>query len=489
MTLHPIRALIRCIALFCLITVAVLPSLAQVPVILAPTPRLQFFDASGNPLSFGCVFTYQVNTVTPLATFTDNTGVTQNANPVVLTAGGSASIWLQTGVAYTFKIASQGGLNCASGSTLYTVNGIGGGASSLTTIVPYSPTPTFQISAQNQLFQITLTGNASSQPLTAVGITPPGLVTWEITQDGAGGHTFSWPANSVGGCTIGGAALSTTLQHFIWDGVQAFATGPCVVGPGPTISAGNIFDFGLTPNLVTCVDSFHTITTSCGSLAAVTYNGQTATFGGSGNVNNGANPHSLALNEGNGNPLTGLTLGASQVPLGQSGADPSPVAVATTNTNQALGFNGANFITVPVTTIGAVSRTTLGGTTAIAGSPSTTNLITQAITMPSSGCPCRVLANWTLFMSTTNAGEFAIWVSDGSNVFATGSTATTGSSSHFSASASEMSPVTYGNGAVVTFTEVGSQDAGGTSNALVNSGVGAATEPSFLNLTVFQNAN
>src|SRR5262249_39756341 len=98
------------------------PAGAQTPVILAPLPQLQFFDQSGRPLAFGCVFTYQNNSTTPLATYTDYTGTTLNANPVILSAGGSANIWIQAGLAYSFRVKAAGGTNCAFGSTLYTVN-------------------------------------------------------------------------------------------------------------------------------------------------------------------------------------------------------------------------------------------------------------------------------------------------------------------------------------------------------------------------------
>ena len=174
-----------------LIFAACLPSGAQTAVVLAPVPQLQFLDQTGTPLAFGCVFTYETNSTTPLATYTDNTGTTENQNPVILTAGGSANIWLLAGQAYAFRVKSAGGDKCASGSTLYTVNGIGGGSTTLTTVVPYSATPAFMVAAQNQLFEITLTGNASAQPLTFVGVTPPSYISFQITQDASGGHTFS----------------------------------------------------------------------------------------------------------------------------------------------------------------------------------------------------------------------------------------------------------------------------------------------------------
>ena len=263
---------------------------AQTAVVLAPLPQLQFFDQTGTPLAFGCVFTYQVNSTTPLGTYTDYTGVTLNANPVILTAGGSANIWLAAGQAYTFRVVSAGGTNCASGGTLYTVNGIGGGSTTLTTVVPYSSTPAFQVAAQNQLFEITLTGNASAQPLTFVGITPPSYITFQITQDSSGGHTWSWPANSIGGCTIGSGANQVTTQQFVYNGTNATAVGPCVTGNGPIISAGAIYDFGLaSPPAIVCVDANFQLNTGCstGALTSITVNGQTIAAGGSGNVNAG----------------------------------------------------------------------------------------------------------------------------------------------------------------------------------------------------------
>jgi hypothetical protein len=214
------------------------PLRAQTAVVLAPVPQLQFFTQQGYPLAFGCVFTYQTNSVTPLGTYTDNTGVTLNSNPVILSAGGSANIWLQAGVAYTFRIMSAGGSNCSEGQTLYTVNGIGGGSSYLLTPVAYSPTPSFMVSAQVELFTITLTGNASANPLTFVGVNPPAIIFFQITQDATGGHSWSWPANSTGGCTINPAANSTTVQEFVYNGSVAEATGPC--SSGGTVDITNL---------------------------------------------------------------------------------------------------------------------------------------------------------------------------------------------------------------------------------------------------------
>lgn len=212
----------------------------NVPVTLSPLPVFQSWDQLGRPNAFGCVFTYQNNSTTPLATYTDVTGSTQNSNPVILSAGGAANIWIQAGQAYSFRVKLSGGTNCVSGQTIYTVNGIGGGAVQLSVTIPSSSTPLFPVSAQTELFTFTLTSNATSQPLTFVGVTPPATIFFQIIQDGSGGHTFSWPTNTVGGCTVGSAANQVTTQEFVYNGTNATAVGPCVIGNGPALDTGTI---------------------------------------------------------------------------------------------------------------------------------------------------------------------------------------------------------------------------------------------------------
>jgi hypothetical protein len=80
---------------------------AQVPVSLAPVPRQQFSDVNGNPLPGGLIFTYAAGTSTPLATYTDSSGTSQNSNPVVLDSGGFATLWLS---AAPYKICLQNAL-------------------------------------------------------------------------------------------------------------------------------------------------------------------------------------------------------------------------------------------------------------------------------------------------------------------------------------------------------------------------------------------
>jgi hypothetical protein len=74
---------------------------------LTPTPKQQFFDANGNPLVLGKVYTYAAGTTTPIATYVDQPGVTANTNPIILDSRGMANIWLQPSVAYKYVVTDS----------------------------------------------------------------------------------------------------------------------------------------------------------------------------------------------------------------------------------------------------------------------------------------------------------------------------------------------------------------------------------------------
>lgn len=71
---------------------------------IAPFLRQRYFDSNGNPLAGGKLYTYQAGTTTPQATYTDSTGGTPNANPVILDADGEADVWLDTSLSYKFVL-------------------------------------------------------------------------------------------------------------------------------------------------------------------------------------------------------------------------------------------------------------------------------------------------------------------------------------------------------------------------------------------------
>ena len=88
-------------------------------VALPPTGKFQAFDANGDPLSGGLLYTYVTGTSTNKATYTDSTGNSANTNPVVLDSRGEADVWILLDGNYRFK------LHTAADALIYTVDGIG----------------------------------------------------------------------------------------------------------------------------------------------------------------------------------------------------------------------------------------------------------------------------------------------------------------------------------------------------------------------------
>lgn len=72
---------------------------------LAPLAKQQFFDANGNVLASGKLYTYLTATSTPKTTYSDNAATpTANANPIILDSRGECSIWLDSDAAYRFTL-------------------------------------------------------------------------------------------------------------------------------------------------------------------------------------------------------------------------------------------------------------------------------------------------------------------------------------------------------------------------------------------------
>lgn len=82
------------------------------------SPRFRAVDpATGAALAGGKLFSYIAGTVTPKATFTDQTGAVANPNPTILDGNGEANVWLGAG-SYKFVLAD------AYDVVLWTVDGI-----------------------------------------------------------------------------------------------------------------------------------------------------------------------------------------------------------------------------------------------------------------------------------------------------------------------------------------------------------------------------
>lgn len=75
---------------------------------LAPYPRLQFFDNSGNPLNGGLLHTYAAGTLTRQTAYTDEALTVAHANPIVLDSAGRATVYLDA-LRYRFILQNSAG--------------------------------------------------------------------------------------------------------------------------------------------------------------------------------------------------------------------------------------------------------------------------------------------------------------------------------------------------------------------------------------------
>ena len=86
---------------------------------------VSFLGTTGLPLSGGQIYTYQAGSSTPLATYTTNSGIIANANPIVLGTDGRtpSEIWLTYGYNYKFVLQDSVGSTIATYDNLYGILG------------------------------------------------------------------------------------------------------------------------------------------------------------------------------------------------------------------------------------------------------------------------------------------------------------------------------------------------------------------------------
>jgi hypothetical protein len=165
------------------------------------------------------------------------------------------------------------------------------------------------------------------------------------------------------------------------------------------------------------------------------------------------------------------------------GTQPSPAANAVTVEHFVWdGTKAYNVVPSVLAAIQANSITTLPTNVSITAGVNTT-IITKSVTMPASGCPCRVFASYGVYYAFSTTGTTVAWVSDGTNTFGTslGAAATT---SPIGMNGSSFSTATYANSASVTFTLMfwANTSGGGTVNAATGSGFPG--QNTWLNLAV-----
>lgn len=274
---------------------------------LAPALRLRSFTAQGAPNAGGTILTYQGGTTTPIVTYTDNTGVTPNTNPIVLNSRGEAAVWLIPNQSYKFVEADQAGNPIGTtdqvvNSQLITYYGTDTGSANsyiLTALTPYSTYTNGQL-----IFFVPANTNTgpSTVNLNGLGVIP--IVTITGAALGAG----QIQANII--CEIiyfNGVFQLISIGSF---------TGSTVGTLGqeiPLASAGTV-DLGTAPAHLVQITGSTTITSfgSSASIAApiyflrfsgsmtLTYNAISLTLPGNASIQTSAGDSAIAQYLGNG---------------------------------------------------------------------------------------------------------------------------------------------------------------------------------------------
>ena len=228
---------------------------------LTPTPKQQFFDANGNPLVAGRVYTYAGGTTTPIATYTDQAGGTENTNPIILDSRGMANIWLQPTIAYKFIIKDSNDV------TQYTTDNI---------LVPVdnlsfgSPPPIGDVAPNTGAFttlsatqDVTFSGFGYVQMPSGATTDRPaapaeGMFRYNTTLDVFEGYSNGeWGQVGGNGATGNGADevfyendQIVTLSYTIPSTKNAMSTGPITLGAG-FVGSGSIAGTTLTVDTAT----------------------------------------------------------------------------------------------------------------------------------------------------------------------------------------------------------------------------------------------
>jgi hypothetical protein len=208
----------------------------------------QYDDNSGNPLNGGLLYTYSGGTSTPLALFTDSTGLIQHSNPIVLDSSGRPpgdGLWFTEGVAVKVVVKTSAGV------TLDTIDNV--------------VAPDTSGSAFTGTFVLDFLFHGTSPPIASEwlgGYSFPVAVDFPANFTGAFGHIDTNPTSSfvaslrknattsATGTAVGTVTIATngTFTFASTSGaVKSFAIGDHLSawGPGTADATANDLNFTL----------------------------------------------------------------------------------------------------------------------------------------------------------------------------------------------------------------------------------------------------
>lgn len=446
--------------------------------ILMPAPKIQFFDVNGKPLAGGQVFTYQAGTSIGQATYTDSTGTVVNTNPIVLDSGGfpssplgpgnQAGIYFINGASYRICVFNASSVQqyCVDNVKLVNSAQVGG----LNTQVQYNCAGAF-------CGNVGFTFNAGSQTLSVTAINVSGGGTLNGTF--AGNPTFSGTVTVTGSLVVSGTFSVTSLAS------------ACT----PTASVGFIrmctTDIVAWRNAINTADYTLDEEPSQGAMR-VGFIGGIVMTGANGRLRLGGITNAFPMWKPSGTSIQARLAddtAFTNVTAQSLTYDPTGVTISgPCSTGQVLTAASPSSVTCAAAPPGVLLH---ANTTTIVNATvgnSNTIVFSRAVTMPLTGCPCRVFASYDLRWTTGGSGVQSADVFDGTNTWAGSVSNETGGVSTIGVgqTGSGFSPVTYANGANVTFTVVAASTVAGSATA--NGGVGTAqtgTPASQLSLDVF----
>ena len=210
--------------------------------LLSPNPKQQFFGANGEPLVGGKIYTYEAGTTTPVATYVDAAGVTQNTNPIILDSRGMCNIWLLSTTSYKYVVTD------ADDVLQFTTDNIG---VTLTT-ASFAAPPVIGSVTPNSAYFTTIELTATSASKLNVGTTGErpgspvdGMVRYNSSTTKFEGYNGAWGA--LGGGATGGGGNSVffendqtvTVDYTIPGNKNAGTFGPITVDSGVTVTVSS----------------------------------------------------------------------------------------------------------------------------------------------------------------------------------------------------------------------------------------------------------
>lgn len=199
----------------------------------------QFFDNNGDPLAGGLLYTYTAGTTTPQATFTDDTGGTANANPIVLDSAGrvSGAVWLTQGVSYKFLLQDANAVQIGVWDDVFGINDIGTVAfqTQLAALLPAefsSPPPIGDVAPNTGAFTT----------LTATNFTTTNLTVSTSATGNGFNALFASPPVNIGSTTAAGGTFKFLNTVPVSVTYGAAVTIDCALSNvfAMTFGAGNV---------------------------------------------------------------------------------------------------------------------------------------------------------------------------------------------------------------------------------------------------------